>query len=311
VRNRSAGTVSIAALVLGAHLYAQDPQIIRVGALGVTQPRLVKDSAPMYPTIAANARIQGVVILEATIAPDGRVSSARVTRSIPLLDPAALDAVKRWEFVPTILNGSPVSVVTTVTVSFRPANGAAISIIPDVPSKSGMPLDFGVVYIHNCPQTPSSVCVGVARDVLSAHSRGRVFLELSRDELEAVYRTLLVAGLLSPRIGPITWRDSPAVGTTVVHEDGVEVTLAAEFPFFDVTDGPTPPQYFLDVRSNGMWARLWPLGKGETRTREYEKQLGPVRDLMRRLIERRDVLRGLRPRERRSCTDGLKASRVE
>jgi periplasmic protein TonB len=59
------------------------------------------------------------VIIEATIGSDGRVQNARVLRSIPLLDDAALDAVKQWQYVPTLLNGVPVPVVMTVTVQFR------------------------------------------------------------------------------------------------------------------------------------------------------------------------------------------------
>jgi len=61
----------------------------------------------VYPSIAQSARVQGVVIVEATIGPDGKVSDARVLRSIPLLDQAALDAVRQWVFTPTLLNGVP------------------------------------------------------------------------------------------------------------------------------------------------------------------------------------------------------------
>jgi protein TonB len=59
-----------------------------------------------------------VVIIEATIGVDGAVQEAKVLRSIPLLDSAALDAVRQWEFSPTLLNGEPVPVIMTVTVQF-------------------------------------------------------------------------------------------------------------------------------------------------------------------------------------------------
>ena len=59
------------------------------------------------------------MIIEAVIDPAGLVSNARVIRSVPLLDDAALDAVRQWEFLPTELNGQPVPVIMTVTVSFR------------------------------------------------------------------------------------------------------------------------------------------------------------------------------------------------
>jgi periplasmic protein TonB len=58
------------------------------------------------------------VIIEATIGPSGKVTDAKVLRSIPLLDNAALEAVRQWEFTPTLLNGVPVPVIMTVTVQF-------------------------------------------------------------------------------------------------------------------------------------------------------------------------------------------------
>ncbi|RPJ84760.1 MAG: energy transducer TonB, partial [Acidobacteria bacterium] len=90
---------------------------VRVGG-NIKPPQKVKDVKPIYPAIAQSARVQGVVIIEATIGPNGRVQDARVLRSIPLLDQAALDAVKQWEFTPTLLNGVPVPVIMTVTVNF-------------------------------------------------------------------------------------------------------------------------------------------------------------------------------------------------
>ena len=90
---------------------------IRVGGQ-IRPPAKLKDVAPVYPPIAESARVQGVVILETIIGADGKVQDARILRSIPLLDQAALDAVKQWEFTPTLLNGSPVAIVMTVTVQF-------------------------------------------------------------------------------------------------------------------------------------------------------------------------------------------------
>ena len=68
---------------------------VRVGG-SVGSPRKVVDAQPVYPAIAQSARVQGVVILEITIATDGSVTDARVLRGIPLLDQAALDCVKQW-----------------------------------------------------------------------------------------------------------------------------------------------------------------------------------------------------------------------
>ncbi len=58
------------------------------------------------------------MIIEATIDPGGKVTKTRVLRSIPLLDQAALDAVRKWEYEPTMLNGVAVPVIMTVTVNF-------------------------------------------------------------------------------------------------------------------------------------------------------------------------------------------------
>ena len=80
---------------------------VRVGG-EIKRPVKTKDASPDYPQIAVISRVQGVVIIEATIDVDGTVQEARVLRSIPLLDSAALDAVKQWEFTPTLLNGVPV-----------------------------------------------------------------------------------------------------------------------------------------------------------------------------------------------------------
>lgn len=90
---------------------------VRVGA-GIKPPTKIKNVAPVYPEIAKSARVSGVVVIEATIGEDGKVVDTKVLRSVPLLDQAALDAVRQWEYTPTLLNGKPVPVVTTVTINF-------------------------------------------------------------------------------------------------------------------------------------------------------------------------------------------------
>src|SRR6185436_679188 len=91
---------------------------VRVGGQ-IKAPRKVRDSAPLYPEVAKQARVEGVVILEAVISPEGRVNEVKVLRGSPLLDDAAVNAVKSWVYTPTLLNGVPVPVVMTVTVSFK------------------------------------------------------------------------------------------------------------------------------------------------------------------------------------------------
>jgi protein TonB len=93
-------------------------EAVRVGGK-IRPPTKVKDVKPVYPDAAKSGRVQGVVIIEATIGANGKVIDTRVLRSVPMLDQAALDAVKQWEFTPTLLNGKPVPVVMTVTVNFK------------------------------------------------------------------------------------------------------------------------------------------------------------------------------------------------
>jgi TonB family protein len=91
---------------------------IRVGGK-VRPPTKIKDVTPVYPAAAKTAKVAGVVIIEATIGADGKVIDAKVLRSVPMLDQAALDAVRQWEYKPSLLNGAPVPVVMTVTINFK------------------------------------------------------------------------------------------------------------------------------------------------------------------------------------------------
>ncbi len=82
------------------------------------QSKLVFQAKPIYPDAAREARISGVVILEAVIGKDGAVQNVRVITGHPLLAPAAVDAVSQWRYEPTLLNDQLVEVVTTITVTF-------------------------------------------------------------------------------------------------------------------------------------------------------------------------------------------------
>ena len=90
---------------------------VRVGPQ-IKMPTKIKDVRPVYPAIAQTARVQGAVVIEATIGPNGKVVDTRVVQSIPLLDQAALDAVRQWEYTPTRVKGAAVPVVVTVTINF-------------------------------------------------------------------------------------------------------------------------------------------------------------------------------------------------
>ena len=90
---------------------------VRVGGR-VRPPVKVVDVPGVRPEMAVRANARGVVVVEVTIDVDGTVKEARVLRSLPLLDAAALEAVRQWRYEPTILDGKPVPVILTAYVTF-------------------------------------------------------------------------------------------------------------------------------------------------------------------------------------------------
>ena len=95
----------------------EGPRRIRVGGQ-VQTAKLINKVQPIYPPLAKQARIQGTVRLQAVIAKDGSVVELQVVSGHPLLQQSALEAVRQWRYQPTLLNGEPVEVVTTIDVIF-------------------------------------------------------------------------------------------------------------------------------------------------------------------------------------------------
>jgi protein TonB len=93
------------------------PKRITIGG-NVQQAKLVRQPKPVYPPLAKQARISGVVHLAAVISANGTIQDLKVISGHPLLIPAALDAVKQWVYQPTLLNGEPVEVQTQIDVNF-------------------------------------------------------------------------------------------------------------------------------------------------------------------------------------------------
>ena len=98
------------------------PQRVRVSE-GVTQGLLIKKVEPNYPPLARQARIQGVVILQAEIGKDGTIQNLSLINGHPMLVPAAIEAVKQWKYKPYILNGEAVEVETQITLNFTLSGG--------------------------------------------------------------------------------------------------------------------------------------------------------------------------------------------
>ncbi len=96
---------------------AATPQRVRVSQ-GVSQGLLIHKVQPQYPPLARQARIQGVVVLQALIGKDGSIQNLHVVSGHPMLTNSALEAVKEWRYKPYYLNGEPVEVETTINVNF-------------------------------------------------------------------------------------------------------------------------------------------------------------------------------------------------
>ena len=102
---------------------AQASKLVRIHVGGqVEAARAIFQPAPEYPPLAKMARIQGVVRLEAVISVDGTIQNLKLISGPPLLVRAAIDAVARWRYQPTLLNGEPVEVLTEIDVNFRLAD---------------------------------------------------------------------------------------------------------------------------------------------------------------------------------------------
>jgi protein TonB len=93
------------------------PSRITIGG-NVQQAKLVRQPKPIYPPLAKQARISGIVHLAAIISKDGTIQDLKVISGHPLLIPSALEAVKQWVYQPTLLNGEPVEVSTQIDVNF-------------------------------------------------------------------------------------------------------------------------------------------------------------------------------------------------
>jgi periplasmic protein TonB len=93
----------------------------RVGWPGVTTPVVVTQVKPSYTAEAMRAKVQGLVIVECVVKPDGTVGDARIVRSLDPrfgLDQEAITAAKKWRFKPGLLNGTPVPVIVSIELSF-------------------------------------------------------------------------------------------------------------------------------------------------------------------------------------------------
>jgi TonB family protein len=138
----------------------------------IKPPKPVKVVKAVYPEIARQAAVEGVVIVEARTDVDGRVKDVRVLRSVPLLNQAAIDAVRQWVYEPMVIDGTPREVVFTVTVRFA-LDEKGEKAVKKEPAEVGETVEPQVIKKVN-PVYPE-----VAR---KAGIQGTVLLEATTDE---------------------------------------------------------------------------------------------------------------------------------
>jgi protein TonB len=100
---------------------APDPKaapVVRIGG-NIRAPKLLYEARPVYPPLAVAGRIQGMVVVEAHVGVDGRVRSVRILRGIPVLDDAAMEAVRQRRYQPLLLNGVPTEFMLNLTMVFQ------------------------------------------------------------------------------------------------------------------------------------------------------------------------------------------------
>ena len=174
----------------------QSAEPIRVGG-PIPPPQKTRDVKPVYPADAQRARVSGVVVIELTIAEDGNVRNAVVLRSVPMLDQAALDCVRQWQFAPTVVSGKAVPVLTTVTVNFAlqgvaPVQGVPTSAAPaasgpirlsELRAQSGtMVWEIPLVRANRLPHWNPDVALPLS--VPDATAMGRSWLMLHNPQIE-------------------------------------------------------------------------------------------------------------------------------
>lgn len=116
---RGVAAIALVLAIFAGGTEAQDgPKRVRIGG-DVQQAKLVKNSAPVYPILAKRARIEGTVRLQVIVAKDGTVQKVEVMSGHAVLAQSAVEAVQKWRYKPTEMNGEAVEVVTSIDIVFK------------------------------------------------------------------------------------------------------------------------------------------------------------------------------------------------
>ena len=137
-------------------------QPIRVGG-NVQESKLRYRVEPAYPPDALANRVAGAVILQVTVNEGGDVSDVKVLRGHPLLDEAAVEAVRQWRYEPTLLNGAPVPVMATVTLMFSAAENAFRLVLDDSGELRDVAGQFkGAILLQKARESKAGVVISAA-----------------------------------------------------------------------------------------------------------------------------------------------------
>jgi TonB family protein len=238
----------------------------------------------MYPPIAISSGVQGTVKIEARIGPDGRVNDTRVVEAIPLLDRAALDAVRQWEFAPPPRD---VTVVATITFVL-----SAAPVSPDAQAAGVVgwpPSDFALYYRYKCRDGLRQIASGEFIGSWSSISRTLPAAASASLSLMLVQEGFFsIPGAVTERFVRPSFR---------VLDSGIEVTVADRRVdgTFDVehsgsTDASRLPHELM-VRTFGVWRIVkWnePVTDGDERGAEASRVGAAVRRFFRSLEEKAD-----------------------
>ena len=149
------GSILAALIVLlgvPAHSAAQDSPL-KAGR-DVQPPKKVYAPAPVYPPMARAASLQGLILLELTLSPEGRPTDIKVLRGIPLLDHAAIEAVKTWRYEPTLVNDVPRRVVLVEGLDFFFSESDMAQAYLDIAGNRRQPAVFRIYAISRLEAFP-------------------------------------------------------------------------------------------------------------------------------------------------------------
>jgi TonB family protein len=288
---------------------SQQPNVpVKIGASGVAPLRYATYVQPVYPQIALSARVPGEIVVEATVVEDGTLRDIRVLRSVPLLDQAVIDAVRQWRFAPPQVGGVSAPVRVPISASFL-LNGSSRSLPVSEVQSPKLPRDFAIIFASNC-EDGSKVEFNTATSVFERNLgvvTVRVDLVTDAPVLESLQDLIVSTGLMAGPTPLVQW---PAEELQPeISPSGIRLVVRGEPAFVDVSDGPPLRQFFVDLRMNGTWTRLYPPASWpymysrnqlDTRDRERERNALQIRRLLEKHVQSYEVVRKL-PRTQQWC----------